>query len=62
MGRSTRKLEISKFKHLHKPKPHATIIDFDVEGEFTLLRHLEERKGYYSEAMLDGDTIQTIGM
>jgi len=50
MGRSTRKLEISKFKDLHPPKPFATIIDFNVVGQPILKKHLENRIEYYEEA------------
>lgn len=58
MGRSTRRLEISKFKHLHKPKPYTTVVDFKVElnsflqeylGHNKLDNHLKDRVSYYSE-------------
>lgn len=50
MGRSTRKLEISKYAHLHPPKPFTTVIDFDVDSQHILARHLESRITYYEEA------------
>ncbi len=50
MGRSTRKLEISKFKDLHKPKPFTRIFDFDVSSQPILEKQLEKRIGYYGES------------
>jgi superfamily II DNA or RNA helicase len=49
MGRSTRKLENSKYKHLHKPKPFCMIIDFNVEGNKILEKQLEKRIEFYKE-------------
>ncbi len=50
MGRSTRKLEISKYKDLHKPKPFCRIFDFDVVDQPILKRQLQERIKYYEES------------
>lgn len=49
MGRSTRKLEISEYKHLHSPKSHTNVYDFDVTGEPILKKQLQKRVSYYSE-------------
>ena len=50
MGRSTRKLEISKFSKLHKPKPFAMIYDFNVTNNTKLEKQLDSRKGWYKES------------
>ncbi|HBI00544.1 MAG TPA: hypothetical protein DDY18_02865 [Flavobacterium sp.] len=50
MGRSTRKLEISKFKHLHQPKPYTMVYDFRVKNVPDLDKSLAKRCGYYKEA------------
>ncbi len=59
MGRSTRRLEISKFKHLHTPKPFTMIYDFRVRGDVSPLNRaglslldssLVKRCGFYQEA------------
>ena len=50
MGRSTRRLEISKFKDLHTPKTHAMIYDFRVRGESFLDKQLVKRCEYYKES------------
>lgn len=50
MGRSTRKLEISKFKHLHQPKPFTMVYDFRVKNVPDLDKSLVKRCGYYKEA------------
>jgi superfamily II DNA or RNA helicase len=50
MGRSTRKLEISKYKHLHKPKPCTMIYDFNVTNNIKLEKQLQQRKEWYKEA------------
>jgi len=50
MGRSTRKLEISKFKDLHVPKPFARIFDFRIHGQPFLEKQLQKRLAYYKEA------------
>jgi superfamily II DNA or RNA helicase len=58
MGRSTRKLENSKFKHLHKPKPITTIYDYDIEmvnpkmqdTEKMLRNQLDKRIEFYQES------------
>lgn len=61
MGRSTRKLEISKYKNKHVPKPYTQIYDFKIKGQPILDRHLSTRIRYYQEA--DGNIvhISTIG-
>ena len=50
MGRSTRKLEISKYKDFHVPKPFTMVVDFNVMGQQKLEKHLECRLEYYAEA------------
>lgn len=50
MGRSTRKLEISKYKHLHKHKPFSMVYDFDVTNNITLHNQLLKRIAWYKEA------------
>jgi superfamily II DNA or RNA helicase len=50
MGRSTRKLELSKYKHLHKPKPFCIVYDFNVLGQPILSRHLNSRIECYEES------------
>lgn len=50
MGRATRRLEISKFKHLHTPKPFCMVYDFRVKGESLLDKQLVKRCGFYQEA------------
>jgi superfamily II DNA or RNA helicase len=50
MGRATRKLEISKFKELHVPKPYSRIFDFRITGQPLLERQLQKRIQYYSES------------
>lgn len=49
MGRSTRKLENSKYKHLHKPKLFCTVFDFNVLGQSILEKQLEKRIKFYEE-------------
>ena len=49
MGRSTRKLEISKYADLHPPKLQTNIYDFDVKGQPILKRQLDKRIEYYME-------------
>jgi len=58
MGRSTRKLEISKYRQFHKPKPHSLIYDFDVKGHHILENHLKKRIEYYEET---GETVKIVG-
>lgn len=53
MGRSTRKLEISKFKDLHSPKPFTMVYDFRVKGVDLLDKQLVKRCAFYQEA--DGE-------
>ena len=50
MGRSTRKLEISRFKDLHNPKPYSTIYDFHVEGQHILSSMFKKRINFYKES------------
>lgn len=50
MGRSTRKLEISKFKAFHKEKPFTRIFDFRVQGQSVLEKQLQKRIAYYQES------------
>lgn len=50
MGRSTRKLENSKYKDFHQPKPFSNIYDFEVQGQKVLNNQLEKRIGFYQEA------------
>lgn len=50
MGRSTRKLEISKYKHLHNPKPYSMIYDFRVRGVPMLEQQLIKRCSFYKES------------
>jgi len=50
MGRSTRKLEISKFVDKHPPKPLANIYDFRIQGEPLLEKQLQKRISFYQEA------------
>jgi len=50
MGRSTRRLEISKYKDFHTPKPYAMIYDFRVKGEDLLDKQLVKRCKFYQES------------
>ena len=50
MGRSTRRLEISKFKDLHTPKPYTMVYDFRVKGVEILDKQLVKRAEFYQEA------------
>jgi superfamily II DNA or RNA helicase len=50
MGRATRRLEISKYKDLHSPKPYAMIFDFNVRGESILEKQLLKRIAFYEES------------
>lgn len=55
MGRSTRKLEISRFKDLHVPKPFTTVVDFNVIDNQKLEQQLwEYRVNYYKDAIYEG--------
>jgi superfamily II DNA or RNA helicase len=49
MGRSTRKLEKSKFKELHNPKPYSQIWDFHVKDQPILHSQLKKRISFYEE-------------
>lgn len=50
MGRATRKLEISKYKDKHVPKPFSKIFDFKIVNEPILDRHLNSRIQFYKES------------
>lgn len=50
MGRSTRRLEISKFKDLHTPKPYTMVYDFRVKGVDLLDKSLIKRAAFYQES------------
>lgn len=50
MGRSTRRLEISKFKEFHTPKPYTMVYDFRVKGIKMLDQSLIKRCSFYQEA------------
>ena len=50
MGRSTRRLEISKFKDFHVPKPYTMVYDFRVKGVDMLDKQLVKRAEFYKEA------------
>jgi superfamily II DNA or RNA helicase len=49
IGRSVRKLENSKYKQFHKPKPVSKVYDFDVEGQPILQSQLRRRLEFYKE-------------
>ena len=49
MGRSTRKLEKSKFKELHNLKPYSQIWDFHVKDQPILYSQLKKRISFYEE-------------
>lgn len=50
MGRSTRRLEISKYKDLHTPKPYTMVYDFRVKGQPMLDKQLVKRAEFYQES------------
>ena len=50
MGRATRRLEISKFKYIHVPKPCSMIYDFRVKGVPMLDKQLIKRAAFYQES------------
>ena len=50
MGRSTRKLEISKYKNFHKEKLFTNIYDVRVKGQPVLEKQLEKRVVFYEES------------
>lgn len=50
MGRSTRKLEMSKYKNFHKAKPFTNIYDFKIRNNALLVKQLDTRIGFYEEA------------
>lgn len=54
MGRSTRKLENSKYKDFHKPKPFTMIYDFHIQGQQLLEKQLKKRISFYEET---GETV-----
>jgi hypothetical protein len=49
IGRSTRKLEISKFSQFHEPKEESIIYDFEIKDEPILNNQLKKRIKYYQE-------------
>lgn len=53
IGRSTRKLEISKYAKKHPPKPFSKIFDFKVENHSVLENHLKKRISFYKESGAD---------
>jgi superfamily II DNA or RNA helicase len=57
MGRSTRKLEKSRYKALHKPKPYSMIYDFHVKDNKVLESQLKNRIKYYEET---GQTVKIV--
>lgn len=50
MGRSTRKLELSKYKDFHVPKHFSMIYDFRIKGIPMLDKQLEKRVSFYKES------------
>lgn len=58
VGRSVRKLEISKFAEFNPPKTKAIIYDFNVKGIMAMVRHLKIRVGFYKSS---GTMIQWLG-
>jgi superfamily II DNA or RNA helicase len=55
MGRSTRKLEISKYAKFHKPKDFCMIYDFYITSQPILINQLKKRAEFYKET---GEEIQ----
>jgi superfamily II DNA or RNA helicase len=58
VGRSVRRLEISKFADLHPPKKKSIIYDFHVKGIESMVRHLKTRVEFYRSS---GTVIEWIG-
>jgi superfamily II DNA or RNA helicase len=58
VGRSVRKLEISKYADKHPPKTKAIIYDFYVKGVEVMTRHLKTRVKFYKSS---GTMIEYIG-
>lgn len=50
VGRSTRKLDISKYAEYHAPKPFSMIVDFDVKNQPLLNNQLNKRIDFYGES------------
>jgi hypothetical protein len=50
VGRSVRKLEISKYADKHPPKTKAIIYDFYVKGVEVMIRHLKTRIEFYKSS------------
>ena len=50
MGRSTRLLEKSRYKDLHKPKPFTRIFDISIKAQPMLENQLKKRISFYEEA------------
>jgi superfamily II DNA or RNA helicase len=59
IGRSVRKLDLSKYKEFHKPKPYSKIFDFRVSNVETLEILLKKRLSMYTEIC---DTINFINL
>lgn len=49
IGRSVRRLELSKYKDYHDPKPFSLIVDFNVLNQPVLYSMLKKRLQYYEE-------------
>jgi superfamily II DNA or RNA helicase len=58
VGRSVRKLELSKFAEFHPPKKKAIIYDFNIKGIDSMFRHLKIRVNFYKSS---GTMIEWIG-
>lgn len=58
VGRSVRKLEISKFADKHPPKAKSIVYDFHVKGVEIMVRHLKTRVSFYKSS---GTMIEWIG-
>ncbi len=58
VGRSVRKLEISKFADKHPPKKKSIIYDFHVKNVESMTRHLKTRVGFYKSS---GTMIEWLG-
>lgn len=57
VGRSVRLGNQNKYQHLCLPKEKAVIFDFNVHDVYIMVKHLEERIGFYNES---GSTIRYI--
>lgn len=59
VGRSVRKLEISKFAEFHPPKKKSIIYDFYLKGVESMVRHLKTRINHYKAS---GTLIEWVGI